>query len=166
MLDFFFYGTLLDADVRTAVVGRALPEAGEAVLEGHARVAVRGATYPAIRRDHRGAAPGAVFRGVGPREAARLSHFEGDGYEARRLPVALADGAQEQVWVFVPRPAMPLLPQPWEFESWARRHRRRYLAGVRGYVRGVDPGELDALERDWRRMVVAAGGEISSRWRS
>lgn len=160
MIDFFFYGTLLDDAVRATVVGRALPreEAAKAVLSAYRRVSVRGATYPAIRRDPRAQAPGLVFRGLHPREAARLSHFEGDGYEACRLPVALETGVVDHVWVFVPVEGVPVLPRPWDFESWARRHCRRYLASVRRYVREVDPGELAVIEREWRRQAAERDG--------
>lgn len=158
MLDFFFYGTLLDEAVRISVVGRALPDmsAESAVMGGHRRIGVRGATYPAIQRDPHSEVPGLIFRGFTPDEAARLSHFEGEGYAARMLPVTLREaGEWDRAWVFVPLDGVPLVPTPWDFGVWSRRHRRQYLAGVRGYVRSIVPRELAPMERDWRRRASA-----------
>ena len=47
---FFFYGTLLDRDVATMVLGRRLPPHAyaPAALPGHARRWVKGASYPIV----------------------------------------------------------------------------------------------------------------------
>ena len=49
-MDFFFYGTLCDADVRRRVLGRELPDAlvEEAVLSGFSPLFVADATYPTL----------------------------------------------------------------------------------------------------------------------
>src|SRR6185312_9048779 len=56
LMRFFFYGTLLDRDVASLVLGRRLPPGAfvPAALPGHARRRVKGATYPIVVRDPRG----------------------------------------------------------------------------------------------------------------
>lgn len=158
MVDFFFYGTLLDAAVREAVVGRAVPDAcGEpAVLEGYKRVAVRGVTYPVILPDPAGSAPGMVFRGFAPHECARLSQFEGERYDARRRRVVLEAGGTDRPWVYVPVLRVPALARSWSFEDWARRHRARYVAAARKFARTLPPHELRLREQAWKRRLAGA----------
>jgi hypothetical protein len=57
MACYFFYGTLMDAAVRAAVLGRALPADAviAAELAGWRRVRRRGATYPVLGPDDVGA---------------------------------------------------------------------------------------------------------------
>jgi len=153
MVDFFFYGTLLEPAVRAAVVGREVPDAaGEpAVLLGYKRVSVRGVTYPVILPDASGAVRGAVFRGFDAHECARLSQFEGERYGARRREIALEAGGADRPWVYVPVRRVPALPRRWDYEEWARLHRRRYLAAARQFARTLPAQEIRALERAWRR---------------
>jgi hypothetical protein len=54
-LRFFFYGTLIDADVRRLVLGRLAPDEVEpATLSGWRRVKLAGVTYPGIVPDAKG----------------------------------------------------------------------------------------------------------------
>ncbi len=154
MADFFFYGTLLDPGVRAAVVGREVPDAaGEpAVLHGYKRVSVRGVTYPVILPDASDVVRGTVFRGFDAYECARLSRFEGERYGAHRREVALEAGATDRPWVYVPVRRVPALPRPWDYEQWARLHRRRYLAAARQFGRTLPAREIRAREQAWRRL--------------
>ncbi|MCX7364009.1 MAG: gamma-glutamylcyclotransferase [Alphaproteobacteria bacterium] len=77
---FFFYGTLLDRDVMALVIGRRLPAAAfaPAILPGHVRRRVKGASYPIAVRDTHGEIHGMVVGGLSVRDVARLSAYEWD----------------------------------------------------------------------------------------
>jgi hypothetical protein len=138
MADYFFYGTLLDATVRLAVLGRRLP-AGRcrpASLPGWRRVHRRGAAYPVLVADPGQAVDGLLVTGLGAAAAARLARFEGPDYRLAALPVVVTDGAapvtgcvMEQVFI----PASPAIAsdRPWSFAVWAARDRAAFLARIR-----------------------------------
>ncbi len=73
----FLYGTLLDADLLTRLVGRRLASA-PASLSGWRRVSLRRARYPTLRRA-RGRTDGAVVR-ADRAARARLAKYEGARY--------------------------------------------------------------------------------------
>ena len=130
---FFFYGTLLDGDVASLVLGRRLPPQAyiEAALPGHARRRVRGASYPIVVRDPRSQVAGAVVGGLSARDVARLAAYEGPRYRIAPLKVRIA-GTTTVVSVFEP---VEERFQPtggvWDLTMWQRRYRRAFLARLR-----------------------------------
>jgi gamma-glutamylcyclotransferase (GGCT)/AIG2-like uncharacterized protein YtfP len=133
---FFFYGTLLDPEVRREVMGRAagaLP-AEPAVLAGYRRVYVRGKTYPVAVPDPASAVEGCLVRGLDRRAAQRLIDFETDEYDLVERTVVTGSGRTIRCRVFVAgRRALPSV-RPWDYETWRRRHRsafgRRLRRGI------------------------------------
>jgi hypothetical protein len=130
---FFFYGTLLDRDVASLVLGRRLPPQAyvSAVLPGHARRRVRGASYPIVTRDPRSDVAGAVVRGLSARDVTRLAAYEGPRYRVAALKVKIA-AATTVVSVFEPveerfEPTAGL----WDLSVWQRRYKRGFLARMR-----------------------------------
>lgn len=128
---FFFYGTLIDAEVRRAVLGPHAPhEIDAARLEGWRRVPVPGKAYPTIVSDPGAAVDGVLARGLGPVARRLLERYEDeDLYDlvevelspaGRRRPVA--------AFVFAARPALQLRRfGTWDLEQWRRRDKRRLL---------------------------------------
>lgn len=94
-MNFFFYGTLMDEDVRALVVGRRAPPSAcrPAVLAGYRRVFRDGAAYPILVRarasegDGVTRVDGCLVAGLSKREISRLKVFEGEEYELTDLPV-------------------------------------------------------------------------------
>ena len=130
---FFFYGTLLDRDVATMVLGRRLPPHAyaPAALPGHARRWVKGASYPIVVRDPHSEVAGAVVGGLSARDVTRLAAYEGPRYRITPLKVRIA-GRMEVVSVFEPRDER-LEPAGgvWELAAWQRRYKRAFVARVR-----------------------------------
>jgi hypothetical protein len=127
---FFFYGTLLDHDVASLVLGRRLPPNAyvPAALPGHARRRVRGASYPIVVRDPKSEVAGAIVGGLSARDVARLAAFEGSRYRVASLKVRIA-GVMSTVSVFEP---LEERFQPtcgvWDLVAWQRRYKRAFLA--------------------------------------
>ena len=122
---FFFYGTLLDPDVRARIVGpcRAVP----ARLPGWQRVAMLGRAYPVIVRRFGAAVDGLLAEGLGRASARRLEAYETDEYEAERLVVETADGRRVRALVFVAGPRARPGAAPWALADWQARHKRAFL---------------------------------------
>ena len=80
---FFFYGTLMDHDLLSAVLRRRVwPRAlAPAVLRGYRRSSAQGASYPVVLRRRGASVAGVILCGVSTAETARLFAYEGDGYE-------------------------------------------------------------------------------------
>ena len=137
---FFFYGTLMDRDMLSAVLERRVWPRSlvPVVLRGHRRKGVRGANYPVVLRQRRASVDGVILDGVGTVEQARLSGYEGDGYE---LVLALAEPPRRRcrrVFLFAPRRgAYVVSNRPWSFASWRLRHKRSAMMAVAG---GRGPG--------------------------
>src|SRR5512134_3020809 len=76
---FFFYGTLMDEDVRRAVLGvRALAPVERATLEGWRRVKKAGVSYPVIVRARNHKVDGVLMHGIDRRAHELLLEYEGD----------------------------------------------------------------------------------------
>lgn len=131
---YFFYGTLMDADVLRAVVGtEATME--PATLRGWRRVGVRGEAYPIIVRDVASRVDGVLVRGLDARAASRLMSYEGPEYTVIRACVACG-GRTVAAHVFAPRPGRLLRTEgAWDFEAWRRRHKRRWMSALQLWQR-------------------------------
>lgn len=129
---FFFYGTLLDADLQAAVIGRAVPSdaLAAASIAGFRRVRAAGQTYPilipGVGADR---VDGAIASGFTYQEIERLVAYEGEGYALTTLSARLAEGGTTTVQVFLPvAGALKASNEPWDFARWQREDKPRTLA--------------------------------------
>jgi hypothetical protein len=163
VVDFLFYGTLMDRDVLRLVVGRPVaPRARRrALLPGYWRRAVRGEAYPGVVPAAGAQTEGLLIGGLSLKEAARVSRFENTEYEVRlceAVPLDASGGALpgRLAWVYVATPGLPLTAGDWSYARWRRRDKWRYLNGIRGWLNGCGRGaELLAQEAAWRRRLDA-----------
>jgi hypothetical protein len=129
----FFYGTLLDADVRTLVLG---PQAEQiaitpARLAGWRRLRARGKLYPIILE-----APGKHVAGIvtSPLDAgavARLRRYEGPGYDLSPCRPLLEDGSTVAAQVFQPTERPPADEAEWDLAAWQATEKSRWLSLLR-----------------------------------
>jgi hypothetical protein len=130
---FFFYGTLMDRDLLSAVLGRRVwPHVlAPAVLRGYRRRSVLGASYPIVQQQRDASIRGVILDRVGTVQQARLSAYEGDGYE---MVQALAEPPLRRcrrVFLFAPRRgAYVVSNRPWTFVGWGLRHKRSAMMAV------------------------------------
>jgi len=130
---FFFYGTLLDDDVRSLVLGsRAADMSLEpATLHGYCRCVMQRRTYPVISPDVRNSVTRRVIRGLDARMAHRLAAFEGAEFEPLQCNVTIENGRILRTWVFVAGSDAVLSMTPWDLETWQRRHKAEFLRRLR-----------------------------------
>jgi len=131
---FFFYGTLLDGDVRRTVLG---PLAGRletesAQLRDWQRVYFAGRVYPVITPRAGRAVEGCLLRGVPGSAASRLRRFEGREYRLARFEVATAAGERVTAGAFVGSGRTAPTARPWHLEDWQRYHKAALLRRLRG----------------------------------
>jgi hypothetical protein len=131
-MHFFFYGTLLDDEVRRIVIGRAVA-LSVATLSGWRRLGVAGKHYPIIQRDAAASVAGAVTETLGPGDITRLRHYEGNGYELIAADVRDQTGATIVAQVFVPPEGGLLGAGNWDLGDWQREHREAVLLRLRAY---------------------------------
>ena len=103
---FFFYGTLMDDEVRGAVLDQRIA-AEPAVLAGWRRVRKSGTPYSTVARTCAGRVAGVLVRGIDGRAFSRLIAYEDDGYALALLAVT-AGGKRLMAWVFVAEPGTRL----------------------------------------------------------
>lgn len=128
-MDFFFYGTLLDEDVRRLVLG---PEAARlklmpARLAGYRRLANGPSSAPLLARRRGASVEGLLVRGLDRHQAARLRHYEGRNYRSARCRVRLADGKTCQAMVYLSQGRIPRRRRSWRLREWQRRSKRAFL---------------------------------------
>jgi hypothetical protein len=131
---FFFYGTLIDRDLLSEVLRRRVARRAllPARLRGYRRAAVHGANYPVVLAQRGATVRGVVLRRVKPAERARLSAYEGDGYEQVCALAELPRRGRAQVLLFKPKPgAYAVTTRPWSLASWRLHRNRRQREAVR-----------------------------------
>ena len=123
----FVYGTLRDADMLSAVLGRPLRE-GErlvAVAPGYGVVHYPHRTYPALLRTPGAAARGDVLIRLTRFESDLLDQFEGPEYHRGIVPVMIDDEVHEAD-AYLPTTGIPA-PTPWSLETWQATHKASVL---------------------------------------
>lgn len=116
----FFYGSLRDPELLSAVLGRpvAAGDLAPARLPDHAIRRVRGESFPCVVAAPGEAAEGALVRDLTEAEVARVAFFEDEAeYELRPLPVTLADGGTLEALVCFPR-GRTEPDGPWRLDDW------------------------------------------------
>ena len=131
-MDFFFYGTLLDSDVRRAVLGRAAERLAlePARLSGYRRIGGRRSGVPALVAHSQGAVEGLLARGIEKSELLRLDRYEGRGYRRIPVPVVTETGARLTALVYFARKQRMARGADWSLKTWQRRHKRRWQRAI------------------------------------
>jgi hypothetical protein len=136
MVRYFFYGTLMDAAVRRAVLRRDVPAVAviAAELRGWRRVFRAGATFPVLVPAPSERVDGVAIDGLTDADAEALARFEGPDYRVRRVSLVLRPCGRMTALTFVAaRPAV-VGTRPWNYATWQQRHRQAFVnhTGTRG----------------------------------
>lgn len=127
---FFFFGSLLDADVAELVLGRRLPARAwePAALDGYARAIFAKEPYPVLVPRPGGHVEGAIVRGLSAEDHGRITWFEEGEYDIEVLPVALATGKRLEAHACVTRAHVPHRPGDWSLARWQREDKPAFMA--------------------------------------
>jgi gamma-glutamylcyclotransferase (GGCT)/AIG2-like uncharacterized protein YtfP len=130
---FFFYGTLMDVEIRGLVLGRrdgARP-VEPATLPGFRRVTMHRRSYPVIFPEPSTHVVGCLIRGLDRHAAARLDAFETDEYDRIECAVVLVSSRSIDAWTYVAGRRATPSTMAWDLEAWRRRHKREYRRRLR-----------------------------------
>lgn len=159
----FFFGTLMDADVRRLILGRDLP-AGQvepAVIERFRRVHVARRNYPMLLPHASGWVDGLLAHGLDGDAMRRLMVYEGKEYHLVPTTVADLRGHLVKAAAFLSDRSVQPDHRPWHLETWQRRYKRLFLRrarelmeryGTQSLLR-VTPSGLPALSRKPPKQV-------------
>lgn len=108
----FTYGSLMFPEVWQRVV-RGDYRSAPAVLDGHARFALAGETYPGTIVRAGASVAGIVYFDVSDSDVAALDAFEGSEYRRDRVRVRLDSGALEDAHTYIYLLPQKLSESPW-----------------------------------------------------
>ncbi len=130
---YFFYGTLMDADVRAMVLSPASRDRPmeAALLHGYRRVFMAERVYPVVAPSPASSVAGALSGDLNAEDAVRLAVFESDEYDEVTRNVVADDGETVSARVFVAGPKAVQSSTVWDLEIWQRRHKRAFLRRTR-----------------------------------
>lgn len=138
---FFFFGTLRDPDVLTAVLARrpAGEELISARLADHRTVRAAEQPYPLLIPARGATADGVVLLRPSHRDERRISWFEEDEYRAHWRLVETSNG-RLPARVFLA--LAPLRPSstPWDYQRWRAEEKADYLARCAEWMEELGDG--------------------------
>jgi hypothetical protein len=132
----FFFGTLMDDEVLSHVVGRPLAadELLPARLDGFRRVTVAGSSYPMLVADPAAGLDGRLLRRASRRDILRINWFESEEYRAERHRVR-AGGRDHLAWLFRALDGVMIATgRPWRLDDWRREHKAGFLERCAGWM--------------------------------
>ena len=163
----FFYGTMMDPDVRRLVLG---PSAAgrlqplPASLPGHRRVLARHGRFPVLVRRGAGRVEGLLVADLQRRDVERIAHFEGPHYEpvkARVWTLAASRRRSTAVWLLLPVNRADARSEPWELRRWQITEKRRLLADLAVWMKEYERLGAHSVDISWpvRRLLAAFPAE-------
>lgn len=129
----FAYGSLMFAPVWQRVTG--LSRAGvPASLEGFARHAVRGETYPALLADPDGRVDGRLYADLSDAVLAMLDRFEGPDYRRIQVSVSLTEGGSAvPAFVYLYIKPDQAQAEHWDVAAFEREGMSRFMREYCGF---------------------------------
>lgn len=123
----FFFGTLMDVDILTLVLGR--PAAGReaAFLRGMRRVFVSGRPYPMLVPQAGGRVEGVLVGGLEDRDVERLAYYEGWEYVMEPVTVRTLAGREVATEMFAASSGVMAEARDWKLDVWQRLHKPEAL---------------------------------------
>ena len=137
MTTFFVFGSLMDMDILSAVLGREVQnrDLRAARADGFKRVCISGVGYPAMLPSADASTDGVAVSNLSRQDVARLAAYEGSDYEERPIALRFADGSRldARYWHWIGKRA--ILDAPWDFEGWRQTAKPRMLSAARAAAR-------------------------------
>ena len=150
-MQLFFYGTLLDADIRRAILGAEAEGIAlrPAVLPGFHRYRSSHGDYPVLLRRSGGRVRGLLAEGLGRPGLLRIGNFEGEDYAPARALVIGADGRRRRAWIYLASVPGPLERRSWSLRAWQLRSKPRLMRQLHGWMGEFGADSLEAGDLRW-----------------
>jgi gamma-glutamylcyclotransferase (GGCT)/AIG2-like uncharacterized protein YtfP len=128
----FVYGTLQDADILSAVLGRPtdMTSLRPATAPGYRAVAYPGRVYPALVAAAADNAPGLLLEDLSEADIALLDAFEGEEYGRQTIAVN-AGGALHKADAYLPVAVISPTTPAWSLPDWTAMHKPAVLGQER-----------------------------------
>jgi gamma-glutamylcyclotransferase (GGCT)/AIG2-like uncharacterized protein YtfP len=128
----FVYGTLQDADILSAVLGRPTDTTSlrPATAPGFRAVAYPGRVYPALTAAATDSAPGLLLDALSETDIALLDAFEGEEYRRQTIAVK-AGGALYEADAYLPVAVISSAAPAWSLPDWTAMHKPAVLGQER-----------------------------------
>lgn len=135
-LPLFIFGTLMDEDVLSAVLGHVMPPRNRepAIARGWRRPVISGRTYPMLSPHPGGRVEGVLLRGLDERDRDRLDYYEGPEYRLGLVEVRLADGAKCSALAYLCLDNVAAERTEWRLDTWRLRHKQASLRRIRSLM--------------------------------
>jgi len=156
-MSYFFFGTLMDADVMEAVIGRPLPPAWArpARLSGYRRVCLREEPFPVLVPAAGMSVLGIVVDWLNAEDIDRVLFFESIEYAPLEVIVAVDGGGRESAMVFADSGAAERRDTPWDITVWAARQKAEDLRLTRLWMAFYGRYDIATANRLWDEAVTA-----------
>ncbi len=129
MQQVFIYGSLLFPEITKKLTGKSF-KTSPAILKGYKMYCVKGCDYPAIIRENGTFTNGKIMRNVNETDILKMSFFEGDEYEIKKLRV-LINGKSEIALAFVwAKEIENLENKKWDFQEFEKNSLEYYINEV------------------------------------
>ena len=149
----FAYGTLLDAEVRSVVLGENAHQVAltTASLSNHACLRLPDESYPVLTHQPGARTVGAIIENLTDELWARIDFFESDEYELAPIQVETKAG-QKETWCYGAGKVMPGATEPWSLKAWQQQHRSGFLKMIGPYMALFGKVDLEAAEQLWDEL--------------
>ena len=137
----FFYGTLIDDEVRRLVVGAAVAVTSARVI-GFRRVVVAGRDYPMLRHRAGRRVEGVLTGPLAPEAIRRLRFYEGREYRLRPIQVECGPEGRVTAAAFFCPPGVAADHREWRLDQWRRRGKRAALRRIAALMRTLPPSAM------------------------
>ncbi len=129
MMNWFFFGSLMDQEVLEIVVGRTVLENEMIVAElpGYRRISVANESYPALAHTPNQVVEGVLIESLDASEALRIMYFEGEEYKPEEVQLRLKNQKPVSAFCFLPTPDLKVLDLEWDFDKWRQDHLNDFL---------------------------------------
>jgi len=141
MTPMFFFGTLMDPEVLSLVLGHPLDDLTRtpARIRNQRRVHVAGRSYPMLVPHPGGEVTGHLVTGLTPADRARLAYYEGWEYQVGPVTVIPPSGQSVQAELYTCPPEIRPDRRPWRLDHWQRIHKAGYLPRLRQLMASFNP---------------------------
>ena len=162
---FFFFGSLLDADVLALVIGRHLAARAwaPASLDGYVRALSALESYPVIVARPGGRVDGALVRGLSAADRARIAWFEEGEYEVTPVTVTLDGGRRIAAHACITHPDHPVRVGEWSLARWRREAKPGFMVRTRAWMDLYGRATPAEAEAAWQALMEKPVGGSTRR---